>query len=304
VVLRLLVGSQWGWPDSTILGLRLLRVELALVAGVALAASGVGLQSLLRNPLAEPFILGLSSGAAVGVIVQLFMRRILELNVGPSQYGAMIGAMATMTIVYLAGRKRGVIDPLGLLLVGVILSTINASIIMFLSYFTMGEAGLREDLFRWMMGYLNENVGLATLRWVGVVTAVGVGLLFWLGRQMDAASFSDSEAHSMGVNLKLLRSLLFATSSILAAGAVVLAGPLAFVGLICPHIARLLLGPGHRSLVIGSAMLGGVLVIGADVTAVALDRGQGLMPIGIFIAMLGGPVFLWMLRSTMGRGLS
>ena len=99
MVLRLLVGSQWGWPDSTILGLRLLRVELALVAGVALATSGVGLQSLLRNPLAEPFILGLSSGAAVGVIVQLFMRRILELNVGPSQYGAMIGAMATLGMV-------------------------------------------------------------------------------------------------------------------------------------------------------------------------------------------------------------
>jgi len=301
-LLRLLVGSQWGWPDSYVLSLRWVRLELALIAGVALATSGVGLQALLRNPLAEPFILGLSSGAAVGVIFQLYLRKVVELPVGPTQYGAMLGAMATMGVVYLAGRRRGVIDPLGLLLVGVILSTINAAIIMFISYFSMGEAGIREDLFRWMMGYLNEGVGLATLRWVGVVTAAGLLLLVWLGRQMDAASFSDTEAHSLGVNLRFLRTALFIVSSVLAAGAVVLAGPLAFVGLICPHLARLLLGPGHRALLIGSAMLGGVLVIGSDVAAVALDMGQGLMPIGIFTAIIGGPVFLLMLRSRMGRG--
>lgn len=303
-LLRLMAGTYWGWPSEEIFSFRWLRLELAIIAGVALATSGVGLQALLRNPLAEPFILGLSSGAAVGVIVQLYFRKILGWSVGPTQYGAMMGAMATMGIVYFASRRRGLIDPLGLLLVGVVLGTINGAIIMFISYFSSGEAGLREDLFRWMMGYLNESVSVSTVRWVGLTTLGGLGVFIWLGRQMDAASFSDTEAHSLGVNLSRLRVVLFVVASVLAAGAVVLAGPLAFVGLICPHVTRLIFGPGHRMLVIGSAMLGATLVVGADVAAVALDFGQGLMPIGIFTAIIGGPVFLLMLRSSLGRGLN
>lgn len=302
-LLRLMAGVTWGWPESQVLGFRLFRLELAIVAGASLAISGVGLQALLRNPLAEPFILGLSTGAAVGVVVQLYMSKVLGWVTGPAHWGAMVGAMASMMVVYLASRRRGVIDPLGLLLVGVVLSTVNAAIIMFISYFSSGQAGLREDLFRWMMGYLNESVSPMTLYATAALMLAGLALFWMLGKQMDAASFSDSEAHSMGVNLAKLRTVLFVVASILAAGAVVIAGPLAFVGLICPHIARLALGPGHRSLVIGSALLGASLVIGADVAAVALDFGQGLMPIGIFTAMLGGPVFLMMLRSSLGRGM-
>lgn len=303
-LLRLLAGTYWGWPTSEIFSFRWIRLEIAIIAGVALATSGVGLQALLRNPLAEPFILGLSSGAAVGVIVHLYFSKMLGWSIGPTQYGAVIGALLTMGIVYFASRRRGMIDPLGLLLVGVVLGTINGAIIMFISYFSSGEAGLREDLFRWMMGYLNESVSVGTIRWVGLTTFAGLGIFIWLGRQMDAASFSDSEAYSMGVNLPRLRVILFVVASVLAAGAVVLAGPLAFVGLICPHVTRLIFGPGHRTLVIGSAILGATLVVGADVAAVALDFGQGLMPIGIFTAIIGGPVFLMMLRSRMGRGLN
>lgn len=302
-LLRLLAGTYWGWPTAEVFSFRWLRLEIAIIAGAALAISGVGLQALLRNPLAEPFILGLSSGAAVGVIVHLYFRKILGWSVGPTQYGAIIGAMLTMGIVYFASRRRGLIDPLGLLLVGVVLGTINGAIIMFISYFSSGDAGLREDLFRWMMGYLNESVGVSTIRWVGLMTLGGMLVFLWLGRQMDAASFSDSEAHSLGVNLPRLRVVLFVVASVLAAGAVVLAGPLAFVGLICPHVTRLMFGPGHRMLVVGSAVLGATLVVGADVAAVALDLGQGLMPIGIFTAIIGGPVFLIMLRSSLGRGL-
>jgi iron complex transport system permease protein len=212
--------------------------------------------------------------------------------------------MATMGVVYLASRRRGVIDPLGLLLVGVVMATINGALIMFISYFSSGQAGLREDLFRWMMGYLNENVTGRTILWTALVTVAGLLTLIFYGRQMDAASFSDDEAHSLGVNLQRLRLILFVVASVLAAGAVVLAGPLAFVGLICPHLVRLMLGPGHRSLVIGSAMLGATLVTLADVASVGLDFGQGLMPIGIFTAVLGGPVFVMMLRSSLGRGMA
>lgn len=324
-LLRLCVGQTLGWPGGSlvatireplttphdpaqsrsteqwILQLRLNRAILGAMVGAALAVSGVALQALLRNPLAEPYILGLSSGAAVGVMVQMLLSYVLHLSFGANHLGAVLGATLSMLVVFSASRRRGVIDPLGLLLVGVVLSTINGAIIMLVNYL-VGPAGLREDLFRWMMGYLNEGVSSSAIATVGLVSFAGFLLLIQQARAMDVASFSDTEAASLGVNLPRLRVMLFLVASVLAAGAVVLAGPIAFVGLICPHLARMLLGPSHRPLLIGSALLGATLVMLADTAAVLLDFGQGLMPIGIFTAFLGGPAFLFMLRPQLGRG--
>jgi iron complex transport system permease protein len=138
---------------------------------------------------------------------------------------------------------------------------------------------------------------------VAVVTLAGITLLVLMGRAMDVASFSEPEAVSLGVNMAALRTLLFVIAGVLAAGSVVLAGPIAFVGLICPHFMRGLLGPGHRALVIGSALAGAALILAADIAAVLLDRQlwTGLMPVGVFTAMIGGPVFLWALRPQLGR---
>ena len=136
------------------------------------------------------------------------------------------------------------------------------------------------------------------------MTVCGLGVLLAASRAMGVATTSDAEAISLGVNLPRMRAVLFAVASVLAAGAVVLAGPIAFVGLVCPHIARLVLGPRHGPLLIGSALLGASLVITADTTSAALGLwlGIGLMPIGIFTAIGGGPAFLWMLRPQLGRG--
>lgn len=300
-----LLGASWWETEATpltVLDLRLTRVVLAIVVGLALAASGVALQTLLRNPLAEPFILGLSSGAAVGVMAQSLLWYKLHLELGANHLGALLGALLSMGVVYLAGRKRGAIDPLGLLLTGVVLATVNGALVMLLNYL-VGPGGLRDNLAHWMMGYLNEAVGGPTIAVVGAVTLLGVILLIGLGRAMDVASFSEQEAVSLGVNLALLRSVLFVTAGTLAAGSVVLAGPIAFVGLICPHVMRGLLGPSHRVLVIGSALAGATLILAADVAAVLLDHWlwTGLMPVGIFTAILGGPVFLWALRPQLGR---
>lgn len=286
----------------TVLDLRLARVVLAVVVGAALAASGVALQALLRNPLAEPFILGLSSGAAVGVMAQALLWYRLQLDLGANHIGALIGALLSMGVVYLVGRKRGVIDPLGLLLAGVVLATINGALVMLLNYL-VGPGGLRDNLAHWMMGYLNEAVDGRTILLAALVTLAGIALLTLMGRAMDVASFSESEAVSLGVNLALLRALLFVIAGVLAAGSVVLAGPIAFVGLICPHFMRIFLGPGHRALVVGSALAGATLILAADIAAVLLDRQlwTGLMPVGIFTAMIGGPVFLWALRPQLGR---
>lgn len=302
LLLRLMVGEPFGWPTGMLLEIRAKRVVLAIVVGAALSTAGVGLQSLLRNPLAEPYILGLSSGAAVGVMLQMLVGVTLGRQTGASHTGALLGALLSMAVVYAVSRRRGVLDPLGLLLVGVVLSTINGAIIMLLRSIFY-PPGPRNDVARWMMGFLNESLDGRSIVMVTVLTAAGIAVLLMQSRAMDASGFSDAEALSVGVNLPRLRQTLFVVSGILSAGAVVLAGPIAFVGLICPHVARLLLGPAHRTLLIGAALAGALLIVLADSAAVLLDFGQGRMPIGIFTAMIGGPAFLWMLRPYLGRGV-
>jgi len=322
VVLRLVAGTTFGWPPGdggealrrllpgveaggpvSVLDIRLLRVILAVVVGASLATSGLALQGLLRNPLAEPFVLGLSTGAAVGFMGQALIGRAVGEPLGVGWTGAVVGAAISSGIVFAAGQRRGVVDPLGLLLAGVVLSAVNGSIVVMLNYM-VGPGGMRDQLIQWMMGHLNEGVDSRTLFAIGALCALGIGLTWRLGRSMDVAGFSDVEAVSLGVAIGRLRVWLFLVASVLAAGAVVLAGPVAFVGLICPHAARLLLGPAHRPLVAGSAMLGSVLILLADTASVGIDTltGIGRMPVGIFTALLGGPAFIWLLRPRLGRG--
>ena len=209
-----------------------------------------------------------------------------------------------MAIVYTASRRRGIIDPLGLLLIGVVVSTINGAIILFVQYVGGGPGGIKENLSRWMAGNIDESLSNSTIATVAVITLAGLVVSAALGRAMDVATFSDTEAQSLGLNMGRLRGLLFLISSVLTAGAVVIAGPVAFVGLICPHVARLLIGPRHRALVVASALIGATLILLADTASAAMvmTLGLGVIPIGIFTAILGGPAFLWMLRPQLGRG--
>lgn len=313
-VLRLFLGSSGiGWPEGEFadhfLQLRSLRGTEAICVGAALAAGGVALQVLLRNPLAEPYILGLSSGAAVGVMVQLMLGYQLGIAIESTALanhaGALIGSLVSLVIVYLIGQRKGIIDPLGLLLVGVILSSINASIIMLINYLP-GPAGLREDLSRWMMGYLHESLPSSTVWWICLITGIGIAVLWKLSGDMDAATFPSEEAHSMGVRLKRLRVILFIISGVLASGAVVLAGPVAFVGLVCPHVARLLVGPSHVRVIPASILCGAILILVADCFSTWIDilTNRGRLPIGIFTAVIGGISFLWLLRPQLGRNSS
>lgn len=310
VVLRLFMGTDISWPGGEhadfVLTLRGLRAMEALTVGAALATGGVALQVLLRNPLAEPYILGLSSGAAVGVMLQMMLGYQLGLAIAAgalaNHAGALIGSLVSLVLVYLIGQRKGVIDPLGLLLVGVILSSINGSIIMLINYLP-GPAGLREDLSRWMMGYLHESLPKSTVTIIGLITGMGIAILLKLAGDMDAATFPSEEAHSLGVRLKRLRVILFVISGVLASGAVVLAGPVAFVGLVCPHVARLMVGPAHRLVIPASALCGAILILIADCFSTWIDilTNRGRLPIGIFTAVIGGISFLWLLRPQLGR---
>ncbi|MEM9021356.1 MAG: iron ABC transporter permease [Planctomycetota bacterium] len=284
---------------------RLEPLATAAIVGVALALSGVCLQALLRNPLAEPYILGLSTGAGLGIMLQGYLALTFALTLGPDELGALIGSGTTLCIVYLASRRRGVIDRLGLLLAGVVLSTINGSLILLMDYLA-GPGQLRDNIASWMMGQLAVRpFGLADVV-AGTIAAAAALVLYLQAPAMDIATLEDDEAASLGVAVGRLRVVLLLSASLLAACAVVVAGPIAFVGLIAPHLARTLLGPAHRPLILGSAMIGATLLIAADTAAVVIAYARpslGVIPVGIFTAMIGGPAFLWMLRPQLGRGM-
>jgi len=286
-----------GAAPTTQMDLRLFRLFLAVLVGVALAGSGVALQALLRNPLAEPFILGLSTGAAAGVMLLEWLNRTGERLVAAQHVGAVLGAVLSMLVVYAASRRNGVIDPLGLLLVGVVVSTINGALVVFLHYIMAQTAS--PTISRWIMGYLHEELGAGSVWMAATTIGAGFALLLYAGRSMDVATFSDDEAQSLGVNLALLRKLLFLAASALAAAAVLLAGPLAFVGFVCPHLGRLMFGPGHRVLLGASALLAAALLLLADTAIVYVDVrwNMGQLPLGIFTAVVGGVLFISILRT-------
>ena len=299
-VARLLVGDTFGWPGGEIFNIRGQRLILGILVGGSLSVAGVLLQALLRNPLASPYVLGVSTGAALGVMVALTaFGSASAVLLGVDQLAALLGAVLTMVLVYGLSQRRGWVDPLGLLLVGVMMNAMNGAAIMFLNY--LNPHGAKAQIAVWMMGYLNENAGGSVIVIVAAASIICVAIAYALGRSMDVATLSDSEAQSVGLNLPAVRLALFGLAGVLTAGSIVLAGPIAFVGLVCPHIVRLLIGPVHRPMIIGSALAGAALIVGADTAIKALDLGQGLMPVGIVTALVGGPIFIGLLRPQLGK---
>ena len=307
-VLRLLVYRDlsgvltWTWPAAEVAGLRWTAVAAAAIAGTALAVSGVLLQALLRNPLASPFILGISSGAALGVMTVLYVVHVTGrswLLAGSDTPPALLGAMITLAVVFLLGQRRGWLDPLSLVLIGVVVSAICGALIMFLQHLV--PQGLRGDLVTWMMGHIRQSVDGLFLATSGALALAGTILAVLLGRAMDAATLADDEARSIGLAIGPLRLALFFLAGALTALAVALAGPIGFVGLIAPHAARLVLGPRHTALVVGAALVGITLLVAGDVVSQAMSVGGGRMPVGVFTALIGGPAFIWLLRSGKGQ---
>lgn len=308
VTLRVLIyrplegGVTLGWPDELVREFRFTAVAVAIITGAALAVSGVLLQALLRNPLASPFILGISSGAALGVMIALYCGAVLGwafLRQPNNAIPALSGALAVLGIVYALGQRRGWLDPLSLVLTGVVVSAICGALIMFLQ--NLAPHTLRSDLITWMMGHISEGASQVTLLVTSGVTVVCVAGSAVMGRAMDAATLGDDEARSVGVSIGRLRLVMFVMAGALAAMSVTLCGPISFVGLIAPHAARMLIGPKHTALVFGSALAGAGLLLAADVASQVFSFGGGRVPVGVFTALIGGPAFIWLLRSGKGQ---
>lgn len=308
---RLLVGREvgpegeivvtFGWPESAAATLRVTAATAALLAGATLGLSGLAFQVLLRNPLASPWILGISSGAGFGMMLALALVQLGGFAAGLGQgllWGAglpaaALGAMLALGLVAMLARAMGGFDPVGLVLGGVIVGAIFGAGTMLLQYIV--PSGVRGDLIGWMMGRIPEIVPgwLMPVGILFVLATLGAGLR---GRRMlDAACLGEDEARSVGVPIDGLRLALFLVGGGLAAFSVVLVGPIAFVGLLGPHAARLLVGPTHGRLIPMTAVCGGSLLLAAEAIRQMIDLGWGRLPVGVVTVLIGGPAFLWLL---------
>jgi len=212
---------------------------------------------------------------------------------------AIIGGLATLAVVYGLGQRRGLLDPVSLVLVGVIVSSICGAGIMFFQHAV--TTGLRSEFTLWLMGHIPQTVSPWTLGFTVGLTLLAAAWACRMGGAMDVGTFGDDEARSVGLRLGRVRFLMFALAGTLAATTVAVAGPIGFVGLVCPHAARLVLGPRHGALVVGAALAGIIMVVGADVARQGIHLGTGRMPIGIFTAFIGGPAFIALLLTGRGR---
>jgi iron complex transport system permease protein len=271
--------------------LRLPRILLALLGGAALATSGLGFQTLFRNPLAEPYTLGVSSGAALGAVIALRFEggQFLGLSlVGLASFAGALGA--TALIVGLAMRRQG-IETSTLLLAGVAVSLSCSAIILFLQYLADSTQTFR--MVRWMMGGLSV-VGYTEVLWLLPFVLGGSAALFVLRWELNLLLTGEELAASRGVDLARLRRFVLLATSLMIGALVAVAGPIGFVGLIVPHMLRRFVGHDHLYLVPACILGGGAFLTLCDAVGRTI-LSPAELPVGILTALLGGPFFLWLL---------
>jgi iron complex transport system permease protein len=271
-----------------LLEIRLPRVLLAGLAGAGLSLGGLVFQTLLRNPLAEPYILGVSGGAAVGAIAGLLLGFSGMAGMGGFAFA---GSMSTLALVLLLTRGQGLRRDT-LLLAGVMVNAFCSALILFFLSISQ-DAGIRSILF-WLMGDLSM-AGLDGVAVLGLVLAPCFLLLLGLAHPMNLLLLGRESAHSLGVRIQATTLTLLLTTSLMVAMIVAQTGLMGFVGLVIPHLLRLMLGPDHRVLVPACILGGGAYLILCDLLARTLPA-QGEMPVGVVTALIGAPMFILLLR--------
>lgn len=280
-------------PDYEIfVKIRLPRIILAALVGAALASSGVIFQALLRNPLADPYILGISSGAGLGAIIAVVSGLYWTLlGRSPIAVFAFVGALGTVWLVWFIGRLTGKFHLAGLLLAGVVVNAFFSAIIMFLT--SVVKAHQVYATVFWLMGNMTEEDFLTLWMGLGCVTG-GVVALFYISPQLNALSIGSDDARSMGINTARIQTIAFAIAAGITAIAVSLSGLIGFVGLVVPHAVRLVFGPDHRQLLPLSSIFGAIFLVVAD-TLARLIIAPAQLPVGVVTAIVGGPFFLILL---------
>lgn len=285
-VVRQLFDPEPGLNQRILMELRIPRSIAAFVTGALLALSGVTMQVLLRNPLADPYILGISGGAAVAALAAI----LLGLGGTWISSAAFVGALTSILIVFGVARSQRNWSATRLLLTGVVVSAGWGAIINILLT-TSANNSVYSMLF-WLMGDLSQSsVGVMS----GLVLAAGFALLMLLATSLNVLAKGDLQAAALGVNVPQLKLILYFSASLLTACAVTIAGSIGFVGLVIPHMLRLLGARDHRILIPASVLLGGSFLVIADSFARSVIAPQQL-PVGVVTAIIGVPAFLLILR--------
>lgn len=293
---RIAVGNSDQLPSDyrlIIFELRLPRILLGVLVGTALSVSGASFQAMLRNPLADPFILGVSSGAAVGsVLATLIAPRVALIM----PLGAFLGALATIAAVYFLGRREGQLDSTTLLLGGIISASFLSATVMFLTT-TLTGRDLRGIVF-WLMGDLSTPIppGLQWIFAVGLL--VGIGAIYTTAPDLNLLLTGEREAIHLGVDVTRVKLVVYISASLLTALAVSASGTIGYIGLLVPHAVRLLFGPDYRLLIPASALCGAIAIVLADTLARTVAAPTEL-PVGAMTAMAGAPLFIYLLRRGM-----
>lgn len=288
------IAQTWEVLDqNVVLGLRLPRVCLGMVVGASLAICGVTMQALVRNNLADPFILGVSSGAAAFATLGMLFGAFAFLGTYSLSISAFIGSAITIIFVYIISRVRGRINITQLLLSGVAISMIMDGVTSIIKLSAPNALGLHNAEF-WMSGSL-AGAKWAYLRLPLAVLMFCMAFLLVNYRGLNLLLLGDESAGALGVNVRRLQKELVLIASLIAGVTIAVSGTIGFVGLMVPHFTRLLVGGDHKKVLPISALLGGILVVWVDVAARMIIAPEEL-PVGILTAVIGGPIFIWMLK--------
>lgn len=289
-----------GQEHDILVNIRLPRVLCAFAAGSMLALSGMSFQALFRNPLATPFTLGVSSGAALGAAIFIrFGLAFCILGISGTSVAAFIGALLSILLVYGLTKLKGGFSTPTLLLSGIAISFFFSSLILFIQYISGLTHSFR--IVHWMMGTLS-TADYSKL--VNLLPFLGIGglLLTFLHREMNLFMVGEDIAISRGVNTGLVKKLIFLAASLMVGGVVAICGPIGFVGMMSPHICRLIVGADHRFLTPATFLFGGVFLTLCDTLTRILSSWSGgaELPVGVLTALLGGPFFILLLLNRKG----
>ncbi|MDL9936272.1 iron ABC transporter permease [Gordonia sp. ABSL1-1] len=291
--------------EGALWNVRFPRIVLGLLVGAGLGAGGCLLQGVLANPLAEPGIIGVSSGAAVGACLVIVTTGGTVAGEGAlaGNWGiagaAFVGGLITAAAVYFLSLRDGSSSTIMLVLTGIAVNAFTLGIIAYLT--TVASSEQREQIVFWQLGSL-DGKGWSEVWVAAPLIVVGVGLSLVLVRKLDLLALGEIQAAALGVHVEKVRRQAIVLVAILTAAAVAFAGIIAFVGLVVPHVMRLIVGPRH-SILLPTSVIGGALVIAAADLAARTVYGEGELPIGVFTAFIGGPVFFLLLRRSRHAGV-
>jgi iron complex transport system permease protein len=288
-------SGEWSEAQANIVWLiRIPRVLLAVCVGAGLAVVGVTMQAVVRNPLADPYILGVSSGASVGAVLVLGLGLFAFAGIYAVSFGAFVFALLTFALVFLLAQSNGRLSPMRLILAGVALSYVFSGLTSFITL-TSEHRELAQRVLVWLLG------SLAGTRWIdltlpGAVLVGGVVLLTLQARSLNALIVGDETAATLGINVNAFRRQLFLIMSLITGVMVATSGAIGFIGLMIPHVVRMWVGTDHRRVLPVAALSGSIFLIWVDVVARTAFAPEEL-PVGVITSLLGGPFFVWLLHT-------